>query len=160
MSDRPFQTALDPMIAPLIEELQRRGFRTLQSCSGHTDAESYPQGCLWIHGDDVTHEQLVALADVPGVDEASRLYGREAFPVAEVVFAGEMNGRYSDVCEGVLSILTFRMRGTRRPTMLSTAALSVKWYITSRLALIAVIASTHITAVGTNHGRGHERPTT
>lgn len=87
---------IDPMIdsgiLPLLEDLWRHGVVTYQSCSGHVGAESYPSAQLWVDSETLNDEECAKLADAEGIEQVSRLWGRERFPVVEIVFAGETKG--------------------------------------------------------------------
>jgi hypothetical protein len=96
---------MDKRIAPLIKELSHRGFHTLQSCSGHESAESHPSGHIWIRGADVSDEQLELLSTLRGIEQVSRMWGRELFAVAVIVFTGETTPLFGEAVGSILRVL-------------------------------------------------------
>lgn len=87
---------LDPWIVPWLERLNAiPGVETLQSCAGHEFGEvraasgetSEVDGALWFRAHPILREsRLEILSAVEGVDAVSKLFGREDFPIVEILF--------------------------------------------------------------------------
>jgi len=92
---------IDEALKPLLGLLWARGIKTYQSCSGHKGAEGFPSACLWTGNDLLTDEQIVALVRKPGIEQLSRLWGREKFPVIEIIFAGETLPLFNNACKAI-----------------------------------------------------------
>jgi hypothetical protein len=95
---------MDPAIAPLIQRLNVAGIHTHQSCSGHAGAEGHPNAHVWMSGEAVTDQACARLAALPFVDQVARLWGREKFPVVEVLFPGETVPGFGRRCRRIAAL--------------------------------------------------------
>ena len=102
---------IDPAIRPLLEKIWKLGISTFQSCSGHHKAEMHPSAMIWLDNDAISDEQIVALSEIEGVDQVSRLWGRQRSPVVEVIFEGETLPYYKKICKEIYRILADKKQG-------------------------------------------------
>jgi len=103
---------LDPWMVPHLETLNAiGGVETLQSCSGHEFGEwraasgetGEVDGVLWFRATRLFRDsRLELLSAVRGVDAVAKLYGREDFPVVEVLFRRVERDRVLRILTGLL----------------------------------------------------------
>lgn len=114
---------LDPWIVPWLERLNAiPGVETLQSCAGHEYGEtraasgetSETDGVLWFRATSLFQDQhLVLLSAVRGVDAVAKLYGREEFPVVEILFRRRERERVLRTVTQLLAFWQLRDDGVR-----------------------------------------------
>ena len=97
---------IDRAIGPLLEKIWKLGISTFQSCSGHMKAEGFPSALIWLDNDAISDEQIVAISEIEGVEQVSRMWGRERSPVVEIIFEGETLPRYKKICKEIYCILS------------------------------------------------------
>lgn len=96
---------IDLAILPLLNSIWKLGINTYQSCSGHKDAEGFPTAHLWLDNSSMDDNQIDTLSRKPGIEQISRIWGRESFPVIEILFAGEASPLFAVASESILEVL-------------------------------------------------------
>ena len=89
-------TLCDPAIRTILVQLNKLGVFTLQSCAGHKEGDTrlassekfWSDSLIWFDGrlSLWTDAFCLSLLNLEGIGLVSRLYGRELFPVVEVIF--------------------------------------------------------------------------
>lgn len=98
---------IDQRIQPLLDRLWAEGIVTYQSCSGHVGSEGFPSAHIWLSNNSLSDTHIAELSRKLGIEQISRIWGREKEPVIEIVFAGETLRLFRTACREILRTVEF-----------------------------------------------------